>query len=368
MTKIDAGQGKFLRLYQEKVDVMIKGMNLITVPSNQPRQEAAGSLTEQLKFRYDFVRRYHANQEAIQKWEESASIPEDHRLGLLVVKGWKKYCREIVSKLHQKLDFIKIALNFPSSVSSKESGAVYLRSVSQDIEDAISCINQIVDHEELKSNLEQANSFGESVNESFNGLLQKNAEELLTFCRESVEKDNLCKRFQFFFFCFFIVHLPQVSARIDQRLTDSLIENFTCYLEDLNESEILDGAQQALSDLKVDYTEDATKPFVSLIFDSLAVKAGQSKDDRQADHYRSIVKFVQSSDFDISSDDLNRIYQDLRIRCSSLLPFRVYLRKKATQNEDAGVAQASPSAKLSGTKVDFEGFSLKEFLSQSLPN
>lgn len=349
---------------------MIRGVNLISLSSQSTQQnDLTSNLTEQLKFKYDFVQRYYSSKEAILRWEESAGIPEDHSLDKIVLNGWKSYCGEIISKLQAKVNFTKMAIAFCSSALGKDSsGSKYLKYVNQEIEDAIACIEQVIDHPEMKATLEQSSIFGESANQSFNSLLQQKAEELIVFCKEAVEKSNLVRSFELFFFCFFLVNLPKVSQRIHHQLLITLNQNFANLIEQLDESAILDSAQEALTLLNLDNTESTIKLFSHLIFENLSNQQVQQKNASQASIYRSLSRFVYSGELDYTSEELRKKYEDLRITCSALLPFKLNLSRMDKLEIDSGSAAPSPPLKIIGTKVEFDGFSLKELLSQSLPN
>lgn len=348
---------------------MIKNVTLITAQHKQrPSAEAQRGLSAQVKFRYDFVKRYFANQEGISRWEEISNIPEDCKLGNLIATHWNRYCRQVVETLQDKLDMVRICINLPSSVSEKTTGVEVLQEVANDIRDSIDCISQIVDHEELRGNDSKLITFGDSANSNFNDLLKQNVDELILFCKNSIEKTNLVRKIQSLYFLLFIIHLPEVKERAGHQF----LEEFTTYFEEciseIEDSILLESVQNGLSELKVDYKEETVKIFSVILFEKLALKAeSRAALQRQAD-YAAMSKYLQTGVIDLSSVSLNQFYQSIRVTCSVFVPFTVFLRCGRPPTESSTVEPTVRTQRLQVAKLDFDGFTLKEYMTQSLPN
>lgn len=349
---------------------MIKSVNLITADHKHHKQHDKQDklLSDHLKFRYDFVRRYFASQAAITQWEDSAGIEEEYRLGSVINTNWNRYCKQVVDTLQVKLDLVKMTINLPSAISDLQTGAVVLQSVASDIRDAISCIAQIANQEELNGISDKMAVFGDYANSNFNDLLRQNIEELFTFTKDSIQKSNMVRKFQSLYFMLFIVHLPEVKERAGHQFLDQLGDYMNEYLSDLDDTEVLNNVELALGVLKVDYREETCKLFAVVLFEKLAVKAERDGEVTRRDNYQAMSKFLQTGVMDVDAKGVQEFYRRIRVQCSVIVPFTIFLRPGRSQRNSEVAAAADYKAKILSNKIEFDGFTLNEFLSQSIPN
>lgn len=353
---------RFSGLYQAGVARMIENVNLVTAGHRPHKgEERARGLSDQVKFRYDFVRRYFANQDKISQWEDASNIPEEYKLGRVISAHWNKYCRQVVETLQAKLDLVKICINLPSTVNYKVSGPDTLLAVANDIRDAINCISQIVDHDELKGDDTKLMTFGDSANSNFNDLLKQNVEELLSFCQNSIEHGNIIRKIQSLYFLLFVIHLPEVKERAGSQFLEQYHDYIEQYISQIDDSSILDSTQRALLNLRVDYKDSTCKILATLIFDKLAIKSQKSSNSGKQAEYESISKFLQTGVIDLSVSHINTFYESIRVRCSVIVPFTVFMTDRATY-------ELKNRHRLKVAKLDFDGFTLGEYLSQLVPN
>ena len=342
----------FVQVYQSKIDAMVANADLLNLKGGG-RHESGKLISSNVKFRFDFARRYFQNESRIKSWEEKVGIPHDCRLGTVLSKHWDKYCAQVVEALQRKVDFVAMAVEV---MNNKQPMSVF-KDIVTNVEDAVVTIGQVVDHEELKLDSNQAHELASLARSNFDALVTKNFKELVAFFGKAVKEEHLSNRVAIAYFLRFVAEIEAVKSRLDRTEIDHLdvIQTLTTGLTD---SQILDSTEKAIANLGFDYRDPSTKNFIESILESLISRdEGGTHDHIQA--YRYVVTVLRKESAKLESQQASDFYSNLRATYPRLVPFSLLA---------VVPKELPPQGKLTVKKIDFEGFTLPEYLAQSLPN
>lgn len=334
---------KFVEIYRNQVESMVASSDLVCRDSGTKT-----SLSSHVRFRFDFAKRYFEQEKRIIEWENTAGIPIDCRLGIVLTNNWGRYCSTVIDTLRKKIDFTPLL-----ALITGDKKHVLLDEAAAGIKDAVGSINQVIDHRELQLESNQAKELVALAAANFDNLVKDNFRRFQLELERLIERGTTTQISKAVYCQFFVSQIEEVKTRLDPSIVQRA-DYLSPLTTRLTNQQIMTSVHQTCIDLDLDYNHESMKLFLALLYEKLAEK-NIPDDSSFSQIYKELETLMKKSVSDLKTVD-QPLITNLRANYPRIVPF--CLLPVSTE------VDSKPSV----LKIDFEGFTLSEYLSQALPN
>jgi len=342
--------GTYLPVYLKNLKSLVGGVNLVDTHGHAHKQHEEKD-GPRAKFRFDFVKRYHETQKAIDWWEESSQIPTDLRLGNVIQNNWKNYCIYVLQSLQDHLDFLKITLDFPDQFRSTQESTAALNKIGEDIKGSLDRVKDLLDPKaSLHGDATKIDVFLRNALENFNEAVNNSLVQLFDYIEKKIETKDLRRRLKCLFLASSILNCSEIQGRLNSN-TESLFQSALQNTLQGNKNSF-DLALSTLETLFEDLKQDYREKNISYFTKSVLTAMNQTK----ANTFDDIITTLEGPT-SVATLKPAGTYTSFQIEYPSLCPFVL----------SAQTVPSPTSNPISVTAFDYDGFIHEEVIAESLP-